>query len=179
MDWMTELQARIKRRNQVLFRRDDLFLMELAELVRQTNRRALILWALELAEESARELMQRYPSDDRPQNAIRAAKLWASGKIKMPAAKGAILDCHAMAKELDSLEDIALCHAIGQAGSVVHTAGHAMGYPIYELTALVRRYGNENCQEALEARKQVYLDRLFFWQEREAQGAYQWASFLK
>ena len=50
----------------------------------------------------------------------------------MPQAKAAILACHALAREWDSPEDIALCHAVGQGCSVVHTAGHAMGYPIYE-----------------------------------------------
>ena len=39
----------------------------------------------------------------------------------MPVAKKAILECHAMAKELTDIADIALCHAIGQACSVVHT----------------------------------------------------------
>lgn len=49
----------------------------------------------------------------------------------MPMARHAILQAHAVAKEMGSLEDIVLCHAIGQACGVIHTKGHAMGFPIY------------------------------------------------
>ena len=41
----------------------------------------------------------------------------------MRAAQRAILDVHAFAKEIKSLEDIALCHAIGQACGVDAEAG--------------------------------------------------------
>ena len=46
---------------------------------------------------------------------VQAAGDWAAGRIKMPIAQKKILDCHALAKELDRKEDIAACHAIGQA----------------------------------------------------------------
>lgn len=63
----------------------------------------------------------------------------------MPIAQRKILDCHGFAKEIDNKEDIATVHAVGQACSVVHTAGHAMGYPIYDLTSFVHRYGIDDC----------------------------------
>lgn len=179
MNWIAELQTRIQRKNQVLMRKDDLLLLELSEWIRLQNRRTLILWALHLAEGTAADLAKKYPADHRPQAAASAARAWAAGDIKMPAAKRAILDCHAMAKELDSAQDIALCHAVGQACSVVHTAGHAMGYPIYELTALVWRHGAEHCQPVLEARLQAYLKELLYWQEQEAHNTYRWAPFLQ
>ena len=69
------------------------------------------------------------------------------------------MDCHAFAKEIDKKEDIAICHAIGQACAVVHTAGHAIGYPIYDLTAIIYRLGIENCAQTVEKRKQDYMDR--------------------
>ena len=64
----------------------------------------------------------------------------------MPVAKKAILDCHAAAKELSSLADIAHYHAVGQACGTVLANGHAIGYPIYDLTSIVRKYGIENCK---------------------------------
>lgn len=53
----------------------------------------------------------------------------------MPVAKRAILDVHAMARDMDDPADAALCHAVGQRCSCVHTPKHALGLPVYELTA--------------------------------------------
>ena len=94
--WLAEVKAKAKRKNQILFSKDSLLLADLCQLIAQANRRALILWALELAEETARELAGKYPEDHRPLDAIAASGAWASGEIKMPIAKQAILNCHAM-----------------------------------------------------------------------------------
>ena len=177
--WLAEVKAKAGRRNQILFTGDSLLLAELRELVASANRRELILWALELAEETVCELESRYPGDCRPREAVEAARAWAAGEIKMPLAKRAILDCHAMSKELADPADIARCHAVGQACSVVHTGGHAMGYLIYELTALVRELGLENCREAVEARVRDYEQQLRLWTEREQTDCRDWADFLR
>ena len=177
--WLAEVKAKAGRRNHILFGSESLLLAELRELVASANRKALILWALELAEETVRELESRYPGDCRPREAVEAARAWAAGEIKMPLAKRAILDCHAMSKELADPADIARCHAVGQACSVVHTGSHAMGYPIYELTALVRELGLENCREAVEARVRDYEQRLRLWTEQEQTDCRDWADFLR
>lgn len=178
MDWMKEVEAALKAKRQVLFAKDSDFLSDLRLLLEEQDRRTVILWALELAGEAVHTLEERYPGEQRPGKALEAARLWASGKIKMPEAKAAILDCHAMAKELSSPEDIALCHGVGQACSTVHTAGHGMGFPIYELTALVRRFGLTQCREPVENRKQEYLERLIYWKEHMGDDHGQWAPFL-
>ena len=156
-----------------------LLLDNLRHLIGQANRRALILWALELAEETARELVEKYPEDHRPWEAIAASRAWASGEIKMPVAKRAILNCHAMAKELTEPADIARCHAVGQACSVVHTARHALGYPMYELTAMVLDLGLEACRDPVEQRVIYYEQRLRYWMEYEKTCQQNWAGFLK
>ena len=109
---------------------------------------------------------------------MEAARDWASGRIKMRPAQQKILACHAFAKEIDCKEDIAMCHAIGQACAVVHTVGHAMGYPIYDLTSIIYKYGIENCSEAVEARKQEYIDRLLYWNEHFSDYKGAWAEFM-
>ena len=177
--WLAEVKAKAKRRNQILSDVNNPLLAELRELVASANRKALILWVLELAEETVCELESRYPGDHRPREAVEAARAWAAGEIKMPLAKRAILDCHAMARELADPADIARCHAVGQACSVVHTAGHAMGYPIYELTALVRELGLENCRTAVGAQVRDYEQRLRLWTEREQTDCRTWANFLR
>ena len=97
----------------------------------------------------------------------------------MPIAKRAILNCHAMAKELTAPADIARCHAVGQACSVVHTAGHALGFLMYELTAIVLEQGLDDCRESVEQRVMYYEQRLRYWVEYEKTCQQNWAGFLK
>ncbi len=176
--WLAEVNTKAKRKNQILFSKDSLLLDGLQQLIDQTNRRALILWALELAEETAVQLEAKY-QDHRPREAVTATRSWTAGEIKMPVAKRAILDCHAMAKELSDPADIARCHAVGQACSVVHTTGHALGYPMYELTAIVLEHGLDNCRDPAEARTLQYMEKLLFHQEQEPNLSANWAAFLR
>ena len=177
--WLAEVSAKAKRRNQILFSKESFLLDNLRHLIDQANRRVLILWALELAEDTVLQLAERYPKDLRPEEAIAASRAWAAGEIKMPIAKRAILNCHAMAKELTDLADIARCHAVGQACSVVHTAGHALGYPMYELTAIVLELGLDNGRDAVEQCVMYYEQRLRYWMEYEKTCQQNWAGFLK
>ena len=177
--WLAEVCAKAKRHNQILFSKENALLDNLRHLIGQANRRALILWALELAEETARELAEKYPEDHRPREAIAASRAWAAGEIKMPIAKRAILNCHAIAKELTAPADIARCHAVGQACSVVHTAGHALGYPMYALTAIVLELGLDDCRDFIEQRVIYYEQRIRYWMEYEKNCQQNWAGFLK
>lgn len=178
MDWIKEVEAAQKAKRQILFSTDSEFLSDLQVSLAVQDRRTVILWALELAGEAVRTLEEKYPGEQRPANVLEAARLWASGKMKMSQAKAAILACHAMAKELSSPEDIALCHGVGQACSTVHTAGHAIGFPVYELTAIVHRFGLTQCRDPVESRKQEYLARLTYWKEHMGDDHGQWAPFL-
>ena len=177
--WLAEVRAKAKRHNQILFSKESLLLDNLRHLIDQANRRALTLWALELAEDTVLQLAERYPEDLRPEEAIAASRAWAAGEIKIPFAKRAILNCHAMAKELTAPADIARCHAVGQACSVVHTAGHALGYPLYELTAIVLELGLDGCRDSVEQRVMYYEQRLRYWMEFEKTCQKNWAGFLK
>ena len=178
MDWQDEVRGRLAKKNQILFGKDSPYLRDLDALFRGQSHRTMVLWALDLAEGSVLELEAAYPGERRPREALEAARDWAAGKIKMREAQRKILDCHGLAREVSSPADAAVCHAIGQACSVVHTAGHAMGYPIYDLTAIVYRLGLGNCREQVERRKEEYVDRLLWWAGRPEKDAGEWAGFL-
>lgn len=179
MNWIDEVAARLKRKNQVLFTKDSEYLQDLALLFQGQNHRVMTLWAFDFAAESIAKLEEKYPREQRPSEALAAAQDWAAGKIKMRWAQRKILDCHAFAKEIKEKEDIAACHAIGQACAVVHTAGHAIGYPIYDLTSIIYGLGIERCAEAVEKRKQDYIDRLFYWNEHCDDYKNEWAPFME
>lgn len=72
-----------------------------------------------------------------------------------------------------------MCHAVGQACSVVHTVGHAIGYPLYDLTALVRRHGIDDCAAVVEARKSDYVERLIWWSGHPSVHGGTWANFIE
>lgn len=178
MNWIDEVSARLKRNNQVLFAKDSEYLQDLNLFFQEQNHRVMVLWALELAEESIVRLEAKYPEEKRPREALEAAREWAAGNVKMRYAQRKILDCHAVAKEITCKEDIAACHAIGQACAVVHTAGHALGYPIYDLTSLVYRHGIEHCAAAVEQRKQDYIEKLLYWNQHWQEYDGTWAKFM-
>lgn len=178
MEWIDEVNTRLKRKNQILFSRDSILLQDLRFLLDSQNHRTVVLWAFELAEEAVKKLEEKYPAESRPRNALEASRLWAAGRIKMPVAKREILNCHSVAKEIQSLEDIALCHAVGQACGTVHASGHALGFPIYELTAIVRNYGIAHCKAPVEIRKQEYIEKLVYWGANYESFTGDWAGFV-
>ena len=178
MDWLNEVQNRIKKGNQILFSKKSEFLADLTALIQEQNHRTMVLWAFELADETVQKLLERYPNEKRLSAAVPVSKAWAAGKVKMPVAQRAILQAHAVAKEIDSLEDRALCHAVGQACGVVHTSGHAVGFPIYDLTAIIRRYGIPECKTVVEARKRQYIERIYYWREHNKEYPREWAGFM-
>ena len=165
MEWLDEVRARDKRGNQVLFAKDSAFLEDLRSMIASQSHRALVLWALDLADESVTQLASRYPNDSRPREALDAACAWAAGEIKMRQAQQKILACHAVAKDIDNRE--------------VHTVGHAIGCPLYDLTALVRRHGIDDCAAAVEARKSDYVERLIWWSGHPSVHGGTWASFIE
>lgn len=178
MDWLEEVREKAAKKNMVLFSKENALIQKIQHLVSQQNHRTVALWAFELADETVEMLRQKYPSEKRPQNAVALCRAWATGQINMPAAKRAILDVHALAKEITSPEDIAHCHAVGQACSVVHTAGHAVGFPVYDLTALVRRYGVDDCKDIVEQRAADYFDKMLYWKANYEDNQYTWADFM-
>lgn len=178
MDWLEEARTRLKKGNQILFTKNSECLQEINMLFQDQEHRILILWAFEFAADSVAELARKYPGERRSGQALEAARDWAAGRVKMRLAQRRILDCHGLAKELTDRGDIALCHAVGQACSVVHTAGHAIGYPIYDLTGIVYRLGTERCREAVERRMRLYWERLLFWKDHVGEYSDTWAEFL-
>ena len=100
MDWMEEVRENLKKRRQILFSKDAVCLQPLAAQLAQQPHTVLVLWALAWAEETVDTLEARYPQERRPREALEAARAWAAGALKMRPAQRAILNCHALAKEL-------------------------------------------------------------------------------
>lgn len=175
---MQDVRNKLKRGNQLLFSRDSPCLQELILLISRQKHRTLVKWALDGARGPVKRLKARYPGENRPETAVALCWDWARGRVKMPEAKKALLRVHAMAKELTAPVDIALCHAVGQACAAIHVETHAVGLPFYELTAIVRERGIENCRQAVEEAIAAYTGSLEALAETIDSPPQEWAAFL-
>lgn len=174
----SDVEIKLKKRNKILFSRNSQCLQELIKLIQLQNHRALVMWALDCSKTSLGQFETKYHYERRPRICLQLCEDWARGKIKMPAAKRAILDSHAVAKEIIDEEYGALCHAIGHAGATVHVETHAIGLPMYELTSIVLKYGKENYSKPVSDKINFYYDRLLYWQEITDKLELEWADFL-
>lgn len=173
----SDVYERYRKNRLILFGRDSACLAALDSRLSSCTRRATVLWALGGAARPARALAAYFPCDDRFDAAIALSRLWAEGEVKMPVARHAILCVHSAAKETSDPVARALCHAVGQACSCVHTPRHALGLAVYELTAIVRLYP-EGWEDAVAGAIDGYLDMLTR-AEGEALLPRRWAAFLK
>lgn len=173
----SDVEARKKRGNKILFTRHSESLQSLLTAIRLQNQRVLILWALDCANQTLAQLQFLVPNKNRPRQCLDICRAWAEGRIKMKSAKEAIINCHQAAKQMEEIP-AALCHGIGQAGATVHVETHAIGLPMYELTALVLSQGNTCYEEMVKDKIKYYEQQLAYWAERPEQKNGNWASFL-
>ena len=174
----SDIEIKLKKRNKILFSRDSQCLQALINLIQLQNHRVLVMWALDCAKLTLEQFEAKYPDERRPRTCLEHCEAWARGKIKMPIAKRAILDSHAVAKEIDDREYGALCHAIGHAGATVHVETHALGLPIYELTAVVLKCGKDSFQKPVNEKINYYYNNLLYWQVNTDNIGLDWADFL-
>lgn len=178
IDMLNDVEIKLKNNNKILFYRDSLVLQELLKLIRLQNHRTLVLWAFMTVEKIVDKLKIKFPNEKRIDNAIELCKQWAQGEVKMPVAKKAILEVHQIAKEIDDAVDIALIHAIGQGCAVVHVETHAVGIVVYELSAIVIKFGIKNCAELIDEKLSQYISDLKLCIKKAKEPNLKWSNFL-
>jgi hypothetical protein len=111
----------------------------LRELIDTQSKDTIRGWCLDYAESRMLPLFEKHcPGDDRPRNAVLAAREYVAGTVKFPIVKDIILNqCHAAARELDDNPIAqAAARAVGQGSSVVHTLTHSLGLYFYAAAAV-------------------------------------------
>ena len=167
------------RMRKILFDRNSECLQPLLALIEKQKHRTLVLWALEYADELTNRFEEKYPDEHRPREAVKISKAWAQGKVKMPVAKKAIHAEHNAATQIS--DDIVYCsivRAIGHAVATVHVETHAIGGPIYALTALVYENEDENAQASVAKECDRLYERLLYWESAVDTVQTSWADFL-
>ena len=178
MNWIDEVHMRLKRKNKILFAKDSELLTGSGVAVSRTGTSGYGVVAFEFAAETVANLEEKYPDERRPREALEAVPGFGGRKKSRCVRPIKILSCLPL-QEIACKEDIAMCHAVGQACAVVHTAGHAIGYPIYDLTSIIYRYGIEDASKIVEERKQTYINRLLYWKEHLDTYKGEWAEFMR
>lgn len=114
------------------------YIQSLMKLVETQSKDTLIIWAVAYAERVIWPLWHKYyPEDQRPLNALNAARDWLAGTIKLPQAKSLILDCHAAAREAEGNPVAqAAARSVGQSASTIHSARHCIGLAFYGALAV-------------------------------------------
>lgn len=174
----SDVAVKLRRGHKIVFSRDSVCLRELIVLIEVQKHRTLIMWAFDCAQTPLEKFEDKYPYEHRPRKALEMCEAWARGQIKMPAAKRAILDVHAAAKEIGDDVYGALCHAIGHAGAAVHVETHALGLVFYELTSIVLENKDHNYESAVSEKINYYTERLMYWQNHIEALNVSWAQFL-
>lgn len=176
-DWLDDVIYCAHSKNKLWFRKGKGLIAELEKAVSDKSRKTIVLWSLSLANEVRDKLSHQLYNDSRPKAAIDMSTDWAFGRCKMQQARACINSCHSLCKDDISEIDSLYCHAIGQACSTVHTPKHAMGLPMYYLTAIAKLYGISNCKDAILERYEHYLDKLKFCEGQVNEYA-GWADFM-
>lgn len=160
--------------------RESACLQPIRELIEKQKHRTLVLWSIECAERVLPIFEGQYPQDERPREAIEAAKAWARGKIKMPEAKKAAHATHNAATAVAE-EDPAACaaaRAMGHVVGTVHVETHAMGFVMYSITAFVYAAEQKDADDVIAKECNWLYDRLLYWEANIDKVDTTWASFL-
>ena len=101
--------------------------------------RLLALWAAECAEHVLHIFEVTRPNDNRPRQAIEAARAWLRGEIKMMQTRDFAGAAQDAAREVKGVSESARMAALaaGQAAAVAHVAAHELGAAAYALRAVM------------------------------------------
>lgn len=114
------------------------YIQSLMKLIETQSKATLATWSVDYAERVILPLWSDdFSEDQRPQNALKAAREWLLGTIKLPQAKKEILECHEAAREAEGRPAAqAAARAIGQCASTIHSARHCIGLALYGAVAV-------------------------------------------
>lgn len=113
----------------------------------------LALWAANCAQHVLHLFTAQHPEDPRLQEAIRAARAWAAGEIKMTQAREAAYAAHAAARKASGAAREA-ARAAAHAAATAHMADHELGASAYAIRAVRAAAPTETRDKAGRAERQ-------------------------
>jgi hypothetical protein len=117
----------------------DTHIQSLMRLIETQSKTTIANWCVDYAEKYILPIYNKtYPEDDRPKQALDAARRWLAGEIKLPEAKRIILNqCHQAAREAGEQPAAqAAARCCGQVASTIHAPAHSLGLAFYGAAAI-------------------------------------------
>lgn len=115
------------------------YIQSIMRLIETQSKPTIAKWCLDYTEKHILPIYKKsYPADPRPENAIKAARNWLAGKVKLPQVKDIILNqAHAAAREAEQNPAAqAAARTCGQAAAVIHAPTHSLGLVFYGTAAI-------------------------------------------
>ena len=109
----------------------------------------LARWAADCAERCLCHFEAVRPDDPRPRLAVRAARDWANGQLRVTEARRMAFAAHAAAREVEGAARSA-ARASGHAAATAHVATHAQHAANYSLKSVMAVAGPEAIAEERE-----------------------------
>lgn len=124
-----------------------------------TKHRLLANWAADCVEHALSLFTSEYPEDNRPREAVEAARAWSRGKITVGEARTTAFNTHASAREVDVNAAQFIARAAGHAAGTAHMADHAPNAALYVIKA-VKTSSNQN-------EKDLLVEKEREWQQQQ------------
>jgi hypothetical protein len=102
----------------------------------KADQKTLARWAADCAAHVLPHFERAHPKDDRPRQAVEAARAWARGEIKVQPARRAALAAHAAARAATLPAASAAARAAGHAAATAHVATHSRAAATYAIKAV-------------------------------------------
>ncbi|MET1249399.1 putative immunity protein [Sporolactobacillus sp. STCC-11] len=116
------------------------------------------LWAAVCSDHVIRYFEQKHPHDERPRQAIAAARSWARGRVSVDEARKAAFAADAAAREATEDATVATAQAAGQAAATACSVDHALHASTYAAKSVFYATGGEPA--AVEKERKWQYDRL-------------------
>ena len=109
----------------------------------EQEHRALAIWASDCAGHVLPYFESLYSDDDRPRQAVEAARAWARGDLAVAEARKAAFASHGAARAADNAAAQAAARASGHAAATAHVADHARHAAAYAVKAVAAGVGGD------------------------------------
>ena len=129
--------------------------------VSEQDHKLLALWAADCAGHVLAYFQEKHPQDDRPRNAIEAARAWARGEITISEARTAALAAHAAARGADDAAACAAARSAGHAAATAHVAAHASAAVAYAVKAVDAANGTASAAKEREWQRKRIPEHLW------------------
>lgn len=131
---------------------------EIEEKLKSVKQQTAALWAAVCSDHVIQYFEKERPQDNRPRQAIAAARSWARGRVSVDEARKAAVAADAAAREATGTAAVAAARSAGQAAATAYMSDRAMAASTYAAKSVF--YAADGEREAVEKERAWQYERL-------------------